>query len=405
MVNQRYLAGLCAEPGHGVVEAATICIRGSGASMRVDKCTGCALPCSLPLMASAVGPTSRLHDPRSLISLSRALGQLLVEALRQATDRAEWSWHEILCAGLLEPYLVLEPQEHGAFAVPLPLASLLSELTGLSVAHGFGLRDFAAGGQGAPVSGAPEWILFHCESEDRLVLHLGDIFWVHWLPRNGSWQQMRGAIIGPGLAWLAGLTLALTAGREPGDRSGHLAVQGRLIRDLLVRWQAHPALLRRNTRGFSLSAFGLDWTQATVQLARQRGWHGLDVLCTAHHWLAQLVAEAVYRLIGDARPTRVLVTGCGHRNGFLWQLLQERFPASTLERSDAYGVPAETAQAVRAAVLAGLLLDQVPANVPQITGSSGPRLLGSWSPGSLSNWSRCLHWMTAGTDPLLWEER
>lgn len=405
MVNQRYLAGLCAEPGYGVVEAAAICVSGSGEAMGMARAAGCALPCPASLTACAVGAGSRLHDSRSLIPLSKALAQLLVEALRQATDRAEWSWHEILCAGLLEPYLVLEPQEHRSFAIQLPLAAALAELTGLSMAHGFGLRDFAAGGQGAPVSAAPDWILFHSESEDRLVLHLGDIFWVHWLPRNGSWQQMRGAIIGPGLAWLAGLTLALTAGREPGDRSGPLAVQGRLVRDLLLRWQAHPALLRQNTRGLSLSAFGLDWTQATVQLARQRGWHALDVLCTAHHWLAQLVADAVYRLMGDARPTRVLVTGWGHRNGFLWQLMQERLPASPLERSDAYGVPAETAQAIRAAVLAGLLLDQVPASVPQITGSCGPRLLGSWSPGSLSNWSRCLHWMSAGTDPLLWEER
>jgi hypothetical protein len=227
------------------------------------------------------------------------LAQALLETLRKATDRLGISWHELLCAGLSEPYLILEPHEHGAFGLQLPLAALLAELTGISMAHAFGLRDFAAGGQGMPVVATADWILFHSPAEDRVVVHLGDIFWMHWLPRNGSWQQMRGSVVGPGLAWLTALAWALNFGRESSDRLGHLAVQGRVRHDLMARWQSHPALLRRNTRGISLSAFGYEWTQSTVQLARQRGWPGFDILCTAHHWLAILVADTLKQLVQD----------------------------------------------------------------------------------------------------------
>jgi anhydro-N-acetylmuramic acid kinase len=404
MVSQRYLAGLSAEPSHGILEAAAICVTGSGTFLRVQRIAAEVLPCPVALHGSGTWATGNVQDIRLWISLSATLAQALLETLRKATDRLGISWHELLCAGLSEPYLILEPHEHGAFGLQLPLAALLAELTGISMAHAFGSRDFAAGGQGMPVVATADWILFHSPAEDRVVVHLGDIFWMHWLPRNGSWQQMRGAVVGPGLAWLTALAWALNFGRESSDRLGHLAVQGRVRHDLMARWQSHPALLRRNTRGISLSAFGYEWTQSTVQLARQRGWRGFDILCTAHHWLAILVADTLKQLIKDTDTACVIVTGHGQRNGFLWRLLEEKLVGLRVERSDVHGVPAEATQAIRSAILAGLLLDQEPANVPNLTGSSGPRMLGEWAPGSLSNWSRCLQWMTTGTDPQMWEE-
>jgi anhydro-N-acetylmuramic acid kinase len=375
MISQRYLAGLSAEPSHGVLEAAAICVTGSGTSLRVQRIAADVLPCPVALHGSGTWATGNVQDIRLWISLSATLAQALLEALRKATDRLGINWHELLCAGLFEPYLILEPHEHGAFGLQLPLAALLAELTGISMAHAFGLRDFAAGGQGMPVVATADWILFHSPAEDRVVVHLGDIFWMHWLPRNGSWQQMRGAVVGPGLAWLTALAWALNFGRESSDRLGHLAVQGRVRHDLMARWQSHPALLRRNTRGISLWAFGYEWTQSTLK-----------------------------QLVRDTDTARVIVTGHGQRNGFLWRLLEEKLVGLRVERSDVHGVPAEATQAIRSAILAGLLLDQEPASVPNLTGSSGPRMLGEWAPGSLSNWSRCLQWMTTGTDPQMWEE-
>jgi anhydro-N-acetylmuramic acid kinase len=96
---------------------------------------------------------------------------------------------------------------------------------------------------------------------------------------------------------------------------------------------------------------------------------------------------------------RVILTGGGVRNGFLWRLLAERLAPAPIERSDGHGLPAEAKSAVDAAVLAALTLDGQPANVPAATGAGGARLLGRLTPGSPANWARCLHWMTSGRDP------
>jgi anhydro-N-acetylmuramic acid kinase len=74
-------------------------------------------------------------------------------------------------------------------------------------------------------------------------------------------------------------------------------------------------------------------------------------------------------------PRRVLLSGGGVRNGFLWQLVAKQF-GGAVERTDAAGVPALARNAAGAAVLAALLCDGVPGNLPLLTGATGGRLLG-----------------------------
>jgi anhydro-N-acetylmuramic acid kinase len=130
----------------------------------------------------------------------------------------------------------------------------------------------------------------------------------------------------------------------------------------------------------------------------QGGLH--DVLCTATHFVAQCVGQALERFVPE-KPSRVLLSGGGVRNGLLWKLLEGRLPGLPLERIDRFGVPSAARKAVAFAGLAALTLDGVPANLTTATGASGSRLLGSITPGSPANWARCLAWMNALAAPLL----
>jgi anhydro-N-acetylmuramic acid kinase len=176
-------------------------------------------------------------------------------------------------------------------------------------------------------------------------------------------------------------------------------VQGRAIEPLLERWRAHPALQRKPPRSLSLDDFGDAFLAQGVAEARklERGLH--DVLCTATHFVAQAVAEAIERFI-PAKPARVILSGGGTRNGFLLRLLEQRLAPLSVEKLDAHGCPAEAREAVAHAGLTLLTLDGVPGSVPSVTGASGPRLLGSVTPGSTRNWARCLNWMAQQMTPL-----
>jgi 1,6-anhydro-N-acetylmuramate kinase len=111
--------------------------------------------------------------------------------------------------------------------------------------------------------------------------------------------------------------------------------------------------------------------------------------------VARAISQSVRRFLPKRlMPKRIILTGGSVRNGLLWRLLEEQFADLQLERSDSFGIPAESKEAVDAGMLACLLLDGMPANLPAVTGATGSRLLGTLTPGSQSNWSRCLAWMT-----------
>jgi anhydro-N-acetylmuramic acid kinase len=131
-------------------------------------------------------------------------------------------------------------------------------------------------------------------------------------------------------------------------------------------------------------------------LAKQQGGNLHDLLCTATHFAARAVVDAVQRFL-PAGAGRILVSGGGTRNGLLWRLLEQQLAPTPMERIDRYGIPIAARKAVGFAALAALAMDGVPANVPASTGAAGPRLLGSFTPGGGANWARCLAWMAGQT--------
>jgi anhydro-N-acetylmuramic acid kinase len=190
----------------------------------------------------------------------------------------------------------------------------------------------------------------------------------------------------------------LTGGREQCDAGGKRAVQGCCIEPLLHGWLAHPVLQRRPPKIIPREEFGDAFIAQALELARQNQWSLHDVLCTANHFVAQGILQALERFV--PRPvTRILLSGAGVRNGLLWRLLEQNLERIPVERLDEHGLPCEARKAVAFAGLAALTLDSAATNMPSASGTARSRLLGNFSPGTSANWARCLAWMTAQAVP------
>jgi anhydro-N-acetylmuramic acid kinase len=153
---------------------------------------------------------------------------------------------------------------------------------------------------------------------------------------------------------------------------------------------------RKPPRSVPCQDFGQEFLAQAVELVKQQGGNLHDLLCTATHFAARGIVQAVQRFL-PACPDRVIVSGGGARNGLLWRLLEQQLAPVPMERLDRFGVPAEARKAVAFAGLAAMAMDGVPANVPASTGAAGPRLLGSFTPGTGQSWARCLAWMAGQT--------
>jgi len=299
---------------------------------------------------------------------------------------------QIHCAGVGGHHAWHEIEGRYPSTLGLGMAAVVAERTGLTVLSDFRSRDLAAGGMGTSLTALVDHLLFRDAQEARVLVHLGSLASVVYLPPDPRPRQVLGFHAGPCNILLDALMRRLTGGRETFDPGGKHAVQGCCIEPLLQRWLAHPVIQRRPPRAVPVHAFGEEFAGQAVQQARQLQGGLHDVLCTATHFVARCVGQAITCYLPQ-RPARVLVSGGGVHNGFLWKLLEQQVSGLPLEKIDRYGVPAGARKAVAFAGLAALTLDGVPANLTTATGAAGSRLLGSLTPGSPANWARCLSWM------------
>jgi anhydro-N-acetylmuramic acid kinase len=396
-VTTRWIIGLASGSSADGIDAALLETVGVGLDLRVRLVHTLAQPYGKELrdlILRAIGPGP--CDARQFALLHRLLGETFAAAARQVADRASFSLQRVQCIGCPGHTIWHDPEGRFPATLGLGMAAVVAERTGVTTVSDFRARDVVAGGQGVPLGALADYLLFRHPSENRLLLHLGGLARVVWLPANCRIPEIVGFEAGPCNGLLDALMRQLTGGREAYDPGGKHAVQGRCIDALLQRWLGHPYLQKRPPKSLPRHAFGEEFAVQAVQQARQMQWPLHDLLCTATHFVAHAITEALRRFLPSGRrPQRVLLSGGGTRNGLLWHQLAQHLDGAPLERTDHHGVPADARKAMTFGILAALTVDGVPANVPSATGAAGSRLLGSLTPGSPANWARCLGWMAA----------
>jgi anhydro-N-acetylmuramic acid kinase len=321
--------------------------------------------------------------------LVRNVADTLVHAARTTILQAGLTGRDAFVAGFLAPARAPDT------AIPwTEVADRVAEQTGLSVVHGFRGRDRAAGGTGQPIAAAADNLLLHSTTEDRVLVHLGSATQVAFVPASGKFADIVAFEAGPGNQLLDAMVYHGTRARDATDPGGKKAVQGCCLESLLDRWLDHPHLTRKPPKAVHPDAFGRLFLLAAFDAARQLGAGLPDLLCTATHLVARSVAAACRDWLPTARgPRRVLLSGGGVRNGFLWQRLAHEFGEMPVVRTDDVGLPPLARSAAGAAVLAALTCDGVPGNLPVWTGAAGARLVGQFAPGDGRNWARLTAWV------------
>ena len=397
----RWAIGLASGSSADGVDAALVQIEASGLDLDVHLVQSLHQPYGKDLhdlIVRVSGPEP--CEARQAGLLHRLLGETFAAAARQVVDRAGFGLTNVQCIGCPGHTVWHDPDGRFPATLGLGMPAVVAERTGITTVSDFRSRDLAAGGQGVPLEALADYLLFRHAQESRLLLHLGSVAHIVFLPAHCRIQEVLGFEAGPCNALLDTLMRQLTAGREPYDPGGKHAVQGRCIDALVQRWLAHPYLHKRPPKCLPRHSFGHEFATQAVQQARQMQGSLHDLLCTATHFVAQCITTAVHRFLPENRPPyRVLLSGGGCRNGFLWHLLEQQLHHLPLEKTDRVGIPMEARKPMSTALLAVLTLDGVPANVASATGASGSRLLGSLTPGSPSNWARCLAWMASQLTP------
>lgn len=264
--------------------------------------------------------------------------------------------------------------------------AVLAAETGIPVVSDFRSADLAAGGQGAPLVGFSDPLLFSAPDRTRALLNWGGIANVTRLPSAAAPRPPLAFDLGPANGLLDAAVALATAGEERMDVDGARAAAGETDEDLLRDLMADPWFDLEPPKSTGKERFGAPLVE---RLAEERGlerggppagWN--DFIRTLAEFTIRTTAWGIRRFVGEV--DEVLVGGGGAKNPLLLGGLAAALaptPVRPLEASDGRsGVDAGTREAAAFALLAWAFLMGRPGNVPEATGAGGSRVLGSFTP-------------------------
>jgi anhydro-N-acetylmuramic acid kinase len=253
--------------------------------------------------------------------------------------------------------------------------AILAERFGVRVVSGFRARDVAAGGQGAPLVPMADVLLFAAPDAPRVLLNLGGMANLTFVPRRAVEQGVLAFDTGPGVAVIDGVARLLDR-RRSYDRDGLLAAQGKPDELVVAELLSDPWFAAPPPKSTGREKFGDAYAEALLRRVP-----GTDAVATAVELTARSVADAVHRWVPAG--TEVVASGGGCHHPGLMTALRDRLAAgggNPLRRFEELFFPGDAKEAVAFALLGYLALRGQPGNVPAATGAAGPRVLGSVTP-------------------------
>ena len=261
--------------------------------------------------------------------------------------------------------------------------AVIAERTGAPVVADFRPADMAAGGQGAPLVPLVDYLLFSSDTSARVVLNIGGISNVTYLPAGGGMADVLAYDTGPGNMVIDELVQLMTKGAQPYDEDGAIAAAGTVNDVLLEVLLKHEFLQRPPPKSTGREEFGRAYA------LKIRNWRGRrrgklpprDTVATATRFTAVSIAGSLRKFILPKGPLdELIVSGGGALNPVLMRQLACELPGVRVSKSDCYGIPVKSKECIAFAILARETILGRPGNLPSATGAAGPRILGQFTP-------------------------
>ncbi|MEZ5835271.1 MAG: anhydro-N-acetylmuramic acid kinase [Geminicoccaceae bacterium] len=264
--------------------------------------------------------------------------------------------------------------EHGRTTLQIGEPGYLARRLGCVVAHDFRRADVVLGGCGAPLVPVFDQLMLGRRDETVLSINIGGIANLTIIPPlRHSNEEPLAFDCGPGNMVIDRIMERRTGGRMMFDAGGAEAARGAVDELLMTDLMAHPFLTAPPPKSAGREQFGHAFTDALVDRINPQcddDWR--DLLATVTSW----TAAAILSSIRGHKIEYVFVGGGGARNTTLMTQIEAGLGPGKLHDLCDAGIDPDFKEALAFALLARLLIDGEPGNVPRVTGASLPGLMG-----------------------------
>ncbi len=443
--SRRLMAGLSVDAKFEFVTGTLVVAKGRGKFNRVLFCDTHreAIPESIQtdLLSLTQSPEPSCNEFQYCVSELANLESTVIEQLKL---RASKYVDRILAISVVDPGLWLKDFDGALSYSSLCDANRLAERTGVSVIDAFPDRDLAVGGDGTPLEPLALWLL-QADRNSRIAHQI-----------NGTIQfanRTTGYLFAPSDGLDASIPIPMTIETEGMDLvEGILTeilseeIPFREVRKMMVAGTHCPRLVDQWSQSSSLSEMIV-----AAESSFEKDRSAETLFSTAMHWISTRCEQQIVgglkrleqehardrqKLVADLEASRgksrsatsllaefdrskpafeqpgsILIDGPDHLTDVFVSKIQNRFAdssvATSLERSGETQIatpqnPTSIDQPSLVAALLGLLhIDQMPANIPALTGATQQRILGRLTPGRPNQWRNLLREMADFEPPAM----
>lgn len=244
--------------------------------------------------------------------------------------------------------------------------------TGILTISDFRQKHIAAGGEGAPLALYGDVLLGSKARENRILLNIGGIANLTFLPADGNADKILCTDIGPGN------TMIDAACRRyfnlPYDEDSKIAFSGKINESLLNALLSHPFFGEQPPKTTGPELFNLNYLDEALKQSGTANLSAEDIICTLSAFTAQSIAMFIFQYI-KADDISIFTSGGGARNIYIIDYLKKALPNATIQNTGALGIDPDAKEAILFALLGNEALCGEPLKI----GSNPAVLMGKFS--------------------------
>lgn len=303
----------------------------------------------------------------------RQVAEHFANAVNLLLQRNNMTSEQITLVGSHGQTIRHHPTKDIGYTVQIGDPNSIAVITGIDVVADFRRKDIALGGQGAPLVPAFHHAVFSSNSEDRVILNIGGIANISYLPKGGDIEHILGFDTGPGNRLLDAWCKKHNGSEY--DENGDWARTGEVHEPLLKSLLSLDYFATKGPKSTGREQFNLQWLQQLLQV-QPDNIAPPDVQAT----LMQLTVKTIVQQI-QALPNvdSIYVCGGGVHNTFMIEEFGRLMADKTLATTADLGVDPDAVEALAFAWLGYAYQHNMPGNAPKVTGASRPAVLGTLS--------------------------
>ncbi|NBC02901.1 MAG: anhydro-N-acetylmuramic acid kinase, partial [Bacteroidetes bacterium] len=189
--------------------------------------------------------------------------------------------------------------------------------TGILTISDFRQKHVAHGGEGAPMAGLVDQMLFSHQTETRILLNIGGIGNFTFLPPKNSTKKSFTTDTGPGNTLIDALTLHYF--KKPYDKDGEISFSGKINDELLDEMLNDSWFDENKTKTTGPEYFNLEWLQKKADNLKFSidEIPPEDLVCTVSELSAVTIAENIQKYISKETNATLFVSGGGAHNPYV----------------------------------------------------------------------------------------